>query len=296
MSAMTVLQLLASGVTVGAIYALLGLGFVTIFRSSGVVNFAQGEFTMVGGLLTFFLLKTTNLPYPGAALLAILVTALVGVTMYQLVIAPLGRAPLLPMVMVTVGASLFIQNGALLIWGPDAVRLPGFSGDAPIRLGEVAILPQSLWILLIAAVAMVVLYFLNNHTLMGKAMTATATDPLAANLVGVSTGGMVRLSFAISAGVGALAGLALAPIVPMSFAFGSLLGMKGLTALILGGWGKATGAIIGGVALGLIETFGASALPAGYKDAIAFLILIVILYFRPSGILGSPEEGEFRMR
>ena len=296
MSAMTVLQLIVSGITVGAIYALLGLGFVTIFRSSGVVNFAQGEFTMLGGLLTFYLLKTVSLPYLGAVIVAILVTALIGIAMYQIVIAPLGRAPLLSMVMVTVGASLFIQNTALLVWGPDAVRLPGISGDAPIRLGDVAILPQSPWVLLIAAVILAVLYLLNNHTLMGKAMTATATDPLAASLVGVSTGGMVRLSFAISAGVGALAGIALAPIVPINFIFGALLGMKGLSALILGGWGKATGAVIGGIALGLIETFGASVLPAGYKDAIAFLILIAILYFRPSGILGSPEEGEFRMR
>ena len=127
-------------------------------------------------------------------------------------------------------------------------------------------------------------------------MTATATDPLAASLVGVSTGAMIRLSFAISAGVGALAGLALAPIVPLSFASGALLGLKGLTALMLGGWGTATGAVVGGIALGLIETFGASVLPSGYKDAIAFIVLIVILYYRPSGILGSPQSGEFRMR
>ncbi len=296
MSVTTFLQLMVSGITVGAIYALLALGFVTIFRSSGVVNFAQGEFAMLGGLLTIYLLKKTNLAYLGAAVAAILVTVLIGIATYQLVIAPLGRARLLPMVMVTVGASLFLQNGAFLVWGPDAARLPGFSGDAPIRLGDVAILPQSLWVLLIAAVVLTILYHLSNHTVMGKAMTATATDPLAASLVGVSTGAMIRLSFAISAGIGAVAGLALAPIVPMSFTFGAILGMKGLTALVLGGWGTATGAVAGGVALGLIETFGAMVLPAGYKDAIAFLLLIVILYYRPSGILGSPKEGEFRIQ
>lgn len=157
-------------------------------------------------------------------------------------------------------------------------------------------MPQSLWVLLLAALVLVILYLLSNHTLMGKAMTATATDPLAASYVGVSTGAMIRWSFAISAAVGALAGLSLAPIVPLGYASGSILGLKGLTALILGGWGTATGAVAGGVALGIIEMFGAVILPAGYKDAIAFVVLIIILYFRPSGILGPAGEEGFRLR
>lgn len=295
MSTTHVLQLLASGITVGAVYALLALGFVTIYRASKVVNFAQGDFAMVGGLLTVYLLKTLNLPYPGAAVVAVIVTALVGILMYQLVVAPLGRASILSMVMVTLGASLFIQNGALVTWGWTPFSLPSFTGDTPIRIDEVAVMPQSLWILMMAVVVVVALYLLGNHTLLGKAMTATATDPLAASFVGISTGSMVRLSFAISAAVGALAGLFLAPLVPLNYISGGLLGLKGLTALTLGGWGLATGAIVGGVALGIIETFGAGILPAGYKDAIAFIVLVLILYARPSGILGSSESGEFRL-
>ncbi|MCL5958307.1 MAG: branched-chain amino acid ABC transporter permease [Chloroflexi bacterium] len=259
-------------------------------------NLAQGEFAMLGGMITIFLLKTLHVPYPVSAAIAVALTAFVGIAMYQLVIAPMGRAPFFSMVMITVGVSLFIQNGALIIWGANPASLPVFSGESPVRFGEVAIMPQSLWVLLLMAVILVVLYLLSNHTLLGKAMTATATDPLAASLVGISIGGVNRWSYAISAAIGALAGLTLAPIVPMSYISGALLFFKGLTALILGGWGLAAGAVVGGFALGIIETFGASLLPAGYKDAIAFLVLIAILYFRPSGILGGSHEGELKLR
>ncbi len=296
MSTTNFLQLLAAGITVGAVYGLLGLGFVTTLRSSGVANLAQGEFAMLGGMITIFLLKTVQVPYPVSAAIAVAATALVGIVMYQLVIAPMGKAPFFSMVMITVGVSLFIQNGALIIWGASPASLPGFTGDSPVRFGDVAIMPQSLWVLLLTGVILVALFLLSNHTLLGKAMTATATDPLAASLVGISTGGVNRWSYAISAAVGAMAGLSLAPIVPMSYVSGALLFFKGLTALILGGWGLAVGAVVGGFALGIIETFGASLLPAGYKDAIAFLVLIAILYFRPSGILGGSGEGELKLR
>ncbi|MCL5951035.1 MAG: branched-chain amino acid ABC transporter permease [Chloroflexi bacterium] len=289
------LQLFVSGLAIGTVYGMLALGFVTIYRASRVVNFAQGDFAMLGGLFTVYLLKTVHLPYPLAGVLAVVITSTIGILIYQLVIAPLGRASLVSMLMVTIGASLFLQNGALIAWTSYPADLPSFSGDAPIRLGTIAILPQSLWIFLMAAVVVTALYLLTNHTLLGKAMTATATDPLAAAVVGVSTSSMMRLSFAISASVGALTGLFLAPMLTLNYASGAILGIKGLTALTLGGWGTATGAIVGGLALGVIETFGAGLLPAGYKDAIAFLILILILYFRPSGILGSAGSEELSL-
>ncbi len=290
------LQLLVSGISVGTIYAILGLGYVTIFRTSKVVNFAQGDFAMLGGLGTVYLFKTLHLPYPAAATIAVVATGLVAVVLYQTVVAPLGRASIISMVMVTIGAGLFIENAALIGWGPYAFSLPGFSGDTPIRvLEDVAVMPQSLWIIAMAAVVLAVLYYVGNHTLMGKAMTATSTDHLAANLVGVSTGGMIRISFAISGCVGALAGLFLAPTVGLNYISGGVLGLKGITALTLGGWGMATGAIAGGIALGVVETFGAGFLPAGYKDAISFGVLVLILYLRPSGLLGSPEAEEFSL-
>jgi branched-chain amino acid transport system permease protein len=287
MSLANLLQLFASGITIGAVYGLVALGYVTIYRCSGVVNFAQGEFVMLGAMLASYLLKTASLPYPLATGVAIVAVGLIGVLTYQLIIVPLGQAFVLMLVMATLGVSMLLQNSALITWGPYPLYLPAFSGDTPIRFGEVAVMSQSLWVLLMAAVVLVALYLLNNHTHFGKSMTATATEPLAANLVGVSTGSMVRWSFAISAVIGAGAGIFVAPIVPINYAVGGLFGLKGFVAAVLGGWGKSTGAVLGGLALGVVETFSAGLLPSGYKDAIAFVVLLFILYYRPSGILGS---------
>lgn len=287
MSAANALQLLVAAITLGAVYGLVALGFVTIYRCSGVVNFAQGEFAMLGALMTIYLLKVGTLPYPASAVLAVVFVVLVGVLVHQLVVAPLRRASLLSLIMATLGVSLFVQNAALVAWGPRGAALPAFSGSEPIRFGEVAIVPQSLWVIAMAVVVLVALYLLNNRTTFGKKMTATATQPLAAGLVGISTGSMIRWSFAISSAVGALAGLFLAAMVPMNFASGTSFGLKGFIAAVLGGWGKASGAMVGGLALGIIETYAAGFLPTGYKDAISFLVLILILYYRPSGIMGA---------
>jgi branched-chain amino acid transport system permease protein len=292
MNLANVLQLFASGVTIGAVYALVALGFVTIYRCSGIVNFAQGEFVMLGGLLTAYLLKTTALPYPVAAVIAVLAIGLIGVLTYQLIIVPLGKAIIISLVMATLGVSMLLQNSALICWGAYPLYLPSFSGDVPVRFGQVAIMSQSLWVLFMTAVVLVVLYLLGQRTLFGKSMTATATDPLAASLVGISTGSMIRWSFAISALVGAIAGIFVGPIVPMNFGVGAMFGLKGFVAAAVGGWGKSAGAVLGALVLGIIEAFSAGFLPAGYKDAIAFVVLLLILYYRPSGILGASLAAE----
>lgn len=287
MSMTNLLQLLVSGITVGAIYGLIALGYVTIYRSSRVVNFAQGAFVMLGALVTYTLLEQVGLPYPVAALGAILIITLVGLAAYRLIVAPLLGVSIAAMIMATIGISMLAENVALLRWGGYGNYLPPFSGATPIILGGVAVQPQSLWVLLVTAAVLAALYFLANHTLMGKQMTATATNPVAASLVGISTRSMIAWSFAISAAIGTIAGICIAPIVPISFASGGLFGLKGFIAAILGGWGKSTGAVVGGLVLGVAETLSAGLLPSGYKDAIAFLVLLLILYFRPVGILGS---------
>jgi branched-chain amino acid transport system permease protein len=287
MSIANFLQLLASGITIGSVYGLVALGYVTIYRCSGVVNFAQGEFVMLGAMLTSYLLKSMSLPYPLAAVVAVVAIGIVGILTYQLIIAPLGQAFVLILVMATLGVSMLLQNTALISWGAYPLYLPAFSGNEPVRFGEVAIMSQSLWVLLMTILMLCALYVLNNYTLFGKSMTATATDPLAANLVGLSPGSMIRWSFAISAVMGATAGVFVAPIVPINYAVGAIFGIKGFVAAVLGGWGKSTGAVLGGFVLGVIETFAAGLLPSGYKDAIAFVVLLFILYYRPTGILGS---------
>ena len=286
-------QMLIAGIIVGAVYGLVALGYVTIYRCSGVVNFAQGEFAMLGALITMYLLKTTNLSYLVAALVAIVITTLIGLIMYQLVISRLNSGLIISQIMATLGVSMFIQGVVLVAWGGYPQALPPFTSSKPFNLGSVSIAPQGLWVVIMAAIVLVGLYVLNNWTFFGKKMTATATDPLAASLVGISRGSMIRWAFTISAAIGATAGLFLAAMVPMNFASGTAFGLKGFVAAVLGGWGKSTGAVVGGLVLGIIETFGTTFLPTGLKDAVAFLVLILILHFRPSGILGSSlVEGD----
>jgi len=281
-------QLLASGVTTGAIYALVALGFVTISRASQIINFAQGEFVMLGGIITFFLLKVVNLPYPFAALIAIVIVILIGFTMHVSVIYPLRKASVLILLMATLGASIFLSSTSGLIFGTLPKTLPPFSSGSPLSIGGISVLPQSIWILLSAFVLLILLYLLSHRTFLGKAMEASSTDPLGADLVGISRNLMVFLAFGASAGVGAVAGILVTPIFFTSYSSGPILGLKGFIAAVLGGWGKNSGAILGGFVLGVAEALSLVFIPSGYKDAVAFVILLLILYFRPKGILGSP--------
>lgn len=280
-------QFLSSGITMGAIYALVGLGFVTICRASQIINFAQGEFVMLGGVMTFALLKC-GLPYTLAALIAILFVISIGLLLQVLVIHPLRKASVLILIMATLGASLFLSSTSGLVFGTLPKALPPFSGERPFQIFGVLISPQSLWVLGVTFLLLISLYFLSHRTLLGKAMEASSTDPLGADLSGISRDFMVFLAFGVSAGMGAIAGIFVAPIFYTSYNTGTLLGLKGFVAAVLGGWGKNSGAILGGFALGIIESLSVAFIPSGYKDAIAFVVLLLILYLRPKGILGSP--------
>ena len=281
-------QLLFSGVTIGAIYALVALGFVTISRASQIINFAQGEFVMLGGVITFFLLNGVRLPYPLAALIAILIVVLIGFAMHLSILYPLRKASILILIMATLGASIFLSSTGGLLFGTLPKTLPPFSGEGPLQLGKISVSPQSLWVLFSTFILLILLYLLSHRTLLGKAMEASSTDPLGADLLGISRNLMVFLAFGVSAGVGAFAGILITPLFFTSFSSGTLLGLKGFIAAVLGGWGKNSGAILGGFILGIVESLSLAFIPSGYKDGVAFVILLLILYFRPKGILGSP--------
>lgn len=281
-------QLLLSGITVGAIYALVALSFVTIARASQIINFAQGEFVMLGGVLTFFLLKNLTASYPLAASMAVGMVVLIGFLMYLSVVYPLRKAPMLIPLIATLGASIFLSNTSGFLFGTLPKALPPFSGQQPFQFSGVSITPQSLWVLGATLLLLVLLYFLSHQTFLGKAMEASSTDPLGADLVGISRNRMVFLAFGVSAGTGAIAGILITPIFFTSYNSGTIMGLKGFIAAVLGGWGKNTGAILGGFALGILEALSVAFIPAGYKDGVAFAILLLILYFRPKGILGSP--------
>lgn len=281
-------QLLVSGITMGSIYSLIALGYVTIYRTSRIVNMAQGSFVMLGGFICFSLLSEVGLPFWAAGLLGIISVAVIAIGMYRFVLAPIVKVSLVAMILCTVGLSILFENLALLRWGGFGKMLPGFTGEKSLFLGGVSVAPQSLWIVGIMIVVFVALYWLNSHTKIGRRMTATATNPSAASLCGVSTGRIVIVAFVISATIGALGGISIASVVPVSFTSGGVFGLNGFVAAILGGWGSSGGAVLGGLSLGLIQSLATGVVPAGYQDAIAFALFILVLYFRPQGILGAP--------
>lgn len=281
-------QLFSSGLTMGAIYALVALGFVTISRASQIINFAQGEFVMLGGLVTFFFLREIHLPYPLSIVLTIPIVILIGFLLHLLVIYPLRKASLPILLMATMGASLFLSNTSALLFGTLPKALPPFMDRSPIEIGRISVSPQGLWVLGATFVVLLLLYFLSHRTLLGKAMEASSTDPLGADLSGIPRNLMIFLAFGVSAGIGSLAGIFITPLFYVSYHSGALIGLKGFIAAVLGGWGKHGGAILGGFTLGVIESLSIVFIPSGYKDAIAFVVLLLILHLRPKGILGSP--------
>jgi branched-chain amino acid transport system permease protein len=288
-SASDLLQLLESGITIGLVYGLVGLGYVTIYRTSGVVNFAQGEFVMLGGMMSYQLWSAWHLPYPVAVLLTLVLVPVVGVLFYEAVIGPLRRrhASVPILLMATIGLAFLVEAVATIVWTAYPIFGPTFSSVQTMTVGGVAVGTQDLWMIGVATVLVFGLFYLTNRTRVGKAMTATATDPLAAGHVGIKAGSMIRLAFIISAFIGAVAGVVVSPIIPITTYMGTMLAVQGFVAAVIGGWGKPSGAIVGGLVLGVVETLAGGFFPSGYKSAIGLLILLLVLSFRPSGILGA---------
>jgi branched-chain amino acid transport system permease protein len=279
------LQFFFSGLTVGAVYALVALGFTLIYNASDVINFAQGEFVMLGGMTTVFL-ALAGVPLPLAAFLAVLATIAVGLALHSLAIAPARGASPVVLIIITIGASIFLRGVAQVIFDKRFHDLPPLFGTEPLRVGGAAILPQSLVVLAGAAVIVLLLWLLIDRTLIGKAVIATAANRLAASLVGIDTRRIVGLSFAVSAAIGAVAGILVTPITLTSYDVGTLLALKGFAAAMLGGIGSALGAVVGGLVLGMLEAFSAGYLSSKYKDAVAFVVILAVLFAMPQGLLG----------
>lgn len=279
------LQFLLSGVTVGAVYALVALGFTIIYNASDVVNFAQGEFVMLGGMITVFA-HAAGATLPLAALVAIVATAALGVAMNKLTIEPARGAPVVSLVIITIGVSIFIRGAAQLVFDKQIHSFPAFSGDDPIRILEATILPQSLWVIGGAIAVFVGLWLFFTRTLLGRAVLATSNNRLAAQLVGINTPFVMTLSFALSAGIGALAGVLVTPITMTSYDVGLAFALKGFAAAMLGGMGNTKGALVGGFLLGVLEGLTAGYISSQYKDAAAFIVILAVLFFLPQGLFG----------
>ena len=284
-----IVQYLLSGLSNGAIYALIGFGFAVIYNATGIINFAQGEFVMLGGMMTIFCLNTLQLPLLPAIAISIGMATVVGIIFERLAIRPLKNANPLSLVIITIGASILLRGAAMLLWGKDTHALPAFSGNDPLYLMGATLLPQNIWIIAVAVVIIAANKFFFQYTIFGKAMRACAFNSQAASLVGISVKAMILLSFVISSAIGSLAGIIIAPLTMTSYDVGIMLGLKGFCAAIIGGMSSGLGTVVGGLLLGILESLGAGLISAGYKDAIAFIILLLILFIRPEGVFGKKE-------
>ena len=281
-------QYIASGLVVGAIYGLIGVGFTTVYNVTGIVNFSQGDFASLGALGAIGLIGA-GLPLPLALAVAVIASGLLGVLIERVAIRPVGN-DVLRGIIITIGVGVALQGVAVLVWGTDAQPLRAFSGEKPLDLAGVTVPPQALWVLGTATLMMLLLWLFFTRTYVGKAFRACAVNPFAATLMGIPTRAMRSFSFFVSGFTGAIAGVIVAPIALMQYDSGIFLGIKGFVACIIGGFGNPVGAALGGLLLGLLEALSSGYLSSGYKNAIAFVVLLAFLFVRPSGLLGELEE------
>ena len=287
-TAVTFLQLLVAGIGTGSIYALIALGFNVVFKSTGAMNFAQGEWVVMGGMIAALLFASIS-SVGLACLGAILLVTVVGIISEKLVVGPLRRPNALLITLISIGLAICTRSLVMLVLGKRPVGYPGFSKIESLGLWGVTVQTQTLWIFGLTLVFLVVMHLFFERTMLGKALRAAAADREAAAIVGVKVETTVMLSFAIAAFAGALAGAIITPLTLASYDQGAVFGFKGFSAAMLGGVGSLPGAVVGGLALGLLEAFGSFYISSDFKDAIAFAVLLLILFARPSGLLGRAD-------
>ncbi len=289
-----IVQYIFTGITVGSIYALVALGFNIIYNATEVINLAQGEFVMLGGLIMVFFSAVLKLPLALGFIFTVIIVTAVGALFERLAIYPLKGASVLTLIIITIAASIVLQGIAMGVWGRDPYDLAAFSGRTPISILGAMVQPQYFWVLGITAIVVVLLNLFFSRTIIGKAMAACADNPEAATLVGINVKMMVLLSFALSAAIGSIAGIVITPISLMEFDRGPMLAIKGFGAVVLGGLGSFGGAVFAGFLLGIIESLFTGLVHSGYKDAAALIVLLVVLFIKPSGLFGSVEVTKIK--
>ncbi len=280
------MQFFLNGLPIGAIYALVALGYSLIYAASGVLNWSQGDMVMLGAYVGFTVLFFLKLGFISALFLAMVAVALLGVLVQYMILRPLREreAPPINVVIATLGVAIMCRNLALRIWGPDPQILPSPVSSQPFSLAGVSVTPQDILVLSVGITLMLVLHFFLKNTREGKALRAVAQDRYAAKLMGIDPERSDAVAFAASAGIGAAAGILVAPIFFVTFNMGASVGLKGFVAAVIGGLGTIPGAIAGGFFLGVVESLAGGLISSGYRDAITFALLIVVLWLKPSGL------------
>lgn len=276
---------LLSGVTVGFIYTLVGLGFTVIYNSSGIINFSQGEFVMAGGMSSVFLLYA-GLPLGVSFILAIMLTSMIGIVLYKLISISRDSSQI-SLIILTLGFAIFLRGIAQVIFDKQLHTMPSFVGEGSFEIFEATLTYQSLLVIVVSIIIVISLYLFFKKTRTGQAMVAASNNVDAAKLMGINIKKILVLNFAISAVIASIGGILLTPITSTNYEVGIMLGLKGFCAAIIGGLGNPFGAVAGGLILGILESLVAGYISSEYKDAVAFVVLLGILFFMPGGIFGN---------
>jgi branched-chain amino acid transport system permease protein len=287
-------QYLVSGLIYGSIYAAVAIGFNIIYNATGIINFAQGEFAMLGGMISSTLAGI--LPLALAVLAAVALTALVGAALERVFLRKVARGGVLKMVITTIGLSIVIREAALLVWGEGVRTLPFFTGN---EVSSVSFLganfsPQVFWVVGITALVVAGLTAFFRFTLIGKAMRGCSANRDGASLCGIDPGRTVTIAFGLSAAIGAVAGCIVAPLTQTHYAIGTGLAIKGFTVAAFGGLGNSVAAVVAGLFLGMLESFSIIVVPEAYKDVVTICVLLAVLFVKPSGLFGSRAVGALK--
>lgn len=279
-------QLLFSGLTVGSIYALVALGFVITYSITGILNLAQGDFAMLGALLCITFVNS-GFPFIIAILLSVVLVMIIGGLFERSAIYPARHSSIATLIIITIGAAFVFRGIAIFVWGTQPYALRPFTGNDSLQIFGAVIQTQNIWAIGISLISLAVLYFFFNKTYMGKAVTACVVNPFAARLMGIQPRKMSFGAIVISAGLGALAGIIIAPISGASYDMGVMIGLKAFIAAVIGGLTNAPAAIAGAFIIGILEAFTEGYFSSGYKDAISFGLLLLVLFFMPNGIFAK---------
>jgi len=280
---------LINGISLGSIYAIIALGYTMVYGIAKMLNFAHGDVIMVGGYVSFCAMMYLGFPAPLAVLLAMIVCTTLGITIERLAYKPLRSATSLAVLITAIGMSYFLQNAALIIWGANPKAYPNMFKDIEaIEFAGARVSPVALVAIVANVIIMIALTLFTSRTKVGKAMRAVSEDKGAATLMGINVNFTISLTFAIGSGLAAIAGVLLCTAYPTLMpTTGSMPGIKAFTAAVFGGIGSIPGAMIGGILLGVIEIFARAYISSELADAIVFGVLIVVLIFRPTGLLGK---------
>ena len=281
---------LINGLSLGSIYAIIALGYTMVYGIAKMLNFAHGDIIMVGAYVAFCGLQYWGFPPVLAFLLAMLVCTVLGITIEGLAYRPLRQATSLAVLITAIGMSYLLQNIALMIWGANPKSFPTtFINSSSLHLGKINLSSATLITILVSVAIMVLLTLFTSKTKLGKAMRCVSEDRGAAELMGINVNRTISLTFAIGSALAAIAGILLCSSYPiLQPTTGSMPGIKAFTAAVFGGIGSIPGAMLGGVLLGIIEIFGKAYISTELGDAIVFAVLIIVLLFKPAGLLGKP--------